>query len=209
MSDGLSRVLLLRHAETAVPDVFHGAESDVGLSERGLRQARAIGPTLAAWMPTVVVSSAMRRAVATAEPIAVACRVELHIESDLHERRVGPLSGQPFDALDGLWPETLRRWIGGDTAFAPEGMESFDDIGRRVLPVWRRLAEAHLGKTYIMVAHGIVIKVLLFSLNMGWSASDWNAFRSHHLGIHEVVGQNGRWRLEQTGYVPEAVRLVR
>jgi broad specificity phosphatase PhoE len=209
MSNGLTRVLLLRHAETAVPDVFHGAESDVGLSDRGLRQARAIGPILAAWKPAVVVSSAMRRAVATAEPIAAACQVELQIEADLHERRVGSLSGQPFDALDGLWPETLRRWMGGDTAFAPEGMESFDDIRGRVLPVWRRLANAYTGRTYFMVAHGVVIKVLLFSLNMGLSAADWNAFRSHNLGIHEVVERDGRWRLEQTGYVPETVRQVR
>src|SRR5437016_3429128 len=34
-----TRVLLLRHAETADPTIFHGAESDVGLSERGRRQA--------------------------------------------------------------------------------------------------------------------------------------------------------------------------
>ena len=37
-----TRVLLLRHAETATPHLFHGAESDVGLSERGRRQADAV-----------------------------------------------------------------------------------------------------------------------------------------------------------------------
>lgn len=30
-----TRIWLLRHAETALPTVFHGAESDVGLSRRG------------------------------------------------------------------------------------------------------------------------------------------------------------------------------
>jgi hypothetical protein len=40
-----SRVLLLRHAETASPNVFHGAESDVGLSERGLRECRLTPPS--------------------------------------------------------------------------------------------------------------------------------------------------------------------
>src|SRR2546423_1478349 len=34
-----TRVLMLRHGETSDPDVFHGAESDVGLSELGQRQA--------------------------------------------------------------------------------------------------------------------------------------------------------------------------
>ena len=29
-----TRILLLRHAETSAPDLFHGAESDIGLGER-------------------------------------------------------------------------------------------------------------------------------------------------------------------------------
>src|SRR5437764_2917466 len=62
-------VFLLRHAESANPLVFHGAESDVGLSARGRRQAEALAPLLAALSPHAIVSSAMRRAVDTATPI--------------------------------------------------------------------------------------------------------------------------------------------
>ena len=51
------RFFLLRHAETADPLVFHGAESDVGLSERGRRQAGAVAPLLAAESPGVLVLS--------------------------------------------------------------------------------------------------------------------------------------------------------
>src|SRR6059058_5481382 len=88
-----TRVLLLRHAESADPTVFHGAESDVGLSERGKRQAELIAPALAAYRPVTVISSGMRRALATAEPIARACAVTIRIEPALHERRVGKLAG--------------------------------------------------------------------------------------------------------------------
>ena len=42
-----TRVLLLRHGETTDPLVFHGAESDVGLSGRGRRQAEAAAAALA------------------------------------------------------------------------------------------------------------------------------------------------------------------
>ncbi len=38
----ITRMLLARHAETAAPDRFHGAESDIGLSEFGVRQARRL-----------------------------------------------------------------------------------------------------------------------------------------------------------------------
>ncbi len=36
MNTNASRFFLMRHAETSVPGVFHGAESDIGLSERGI-----------------------------------------------------------------------------------------------------------------------------------------------------------------------------
>src|SRR5437773_2716437 len=120
-----TRVFVLRHGESADPTVFHGAESDVGLSERGRRQAAAVAPVLAALKPAAVVSSAMRRAVDTAAPIAAACGLELRREPDLHERRVGSLSGTPHGGQDGVWPETLRRWVAGETAYAPDGAESF------------------------------------------------------------------------------------
>jgi broad specificity phosphatase PhoE len=203
-----TRVLLLRHAESAVPDVFHGAESDIGLSARGERQARVIAPILAAEEPAAVICSAMRRAVATAQPIAAASGVELRIEPDLHERRVGSLSGLPFDALDGLWPKTLRRWMHGDTSYAPPHMESFDDIRMRVLPVWRRLAKDLAGQTYIVVAHGVVNKVLLMSLEMGIGPADWNSFRSANVGVHELELETGKWRLLQANVVPEVVRAL-
>src|ERR1022692_471944 len=38
----VTRVLLARHAETAAPDRFHGAESDIGLSALGARQAELL-----------------------------------------------------------------------------------------------------------------------------------------------------------------------
>ena len=37
-----TRVLLARHAETSAPDRFHGAESDIGLSELGAGQAQRL-----------------------------------------------------------------------------------------------------------------------------------------------------------------------
>src|SRR5262245_59116048 len=91
----LTRVLLLRHAESANHAVFHGAQSDIGLSERGHSQARRVAAYLAGLRPDVIVSSGMRRALDTAGPIATASGKEVHIEPLLHERRVGVMSGKP------------------------------------------------------------------------------------------------------------------
>jgi broad specificity phosphatase PhoE len=168
-----TRVFLLRHAETADPRVFHGAESDVGLSDKGRRQAEAIAPVLAALKPDVVISSAMRRALDTAGPIARACGLPVRVVPELHERRVGVLSGTPNNDPDGAWPQTMRRWCAGETHYAHEGAESFDAIRARVVPVWERLTREHAGKTVVIVAHGIVCKVLLLSLLAEYTVADW------------------------------------
>jgi 2,3-bisphosphoglycerate-dependent phosphoglycerate mutase len=199
-----TRVLLLRHAETAAPDLFHGAESDVGLGERGARQVAAIVPLLVAERPALVVSSAMRRAVDTARPIATACAAPLQIEPDLHERRLGPLSRTPTANGHVVWAETLRRWMAGDKGYASPGAESFLDVQQRILPTWGRLAEQCAGATCLVIAHGGIIKVLLLSLDVG--LTDWHAFHTPNLGINELVLEDGRWRLLRLAQVPEEVR---
>jgi len=199
-----TRALLLRHAETAAPHLFHGAESDIELGERGVRQVAAIAPLLVAERPALVISSGMRRAVDTARPVATACAAALQVERDLHERRLGPLSRTPTANGRVVWAETFRRWMAGDKAYASPGAESFLDVQERVLPIWRRLAEQCAGQTYVVIAHGGIIKVLLLSLNVG--LTDWQSFHTPNLGINELVLENGHWRLVRLAHVPEEVR---
>lgn len=199
-----TRVLLLRHAETADPTVFHGAESDIGLSERGRQQASAVASILAAERPTAILSSAMRRARDTAEPIARACGLDLREEPLFHERRVGVLAGK--STADALWPATLGRWLAGETSFAPPGAESFDDIRNRVLPVWHRVTEELAGQTFVVVAHGMVCKVLLLSLLPAWSIADWKRLGPiHNLAIHELLGENSVWQAVRLNELPRGL----
>jgi broad specificity phosphatase PhoE len=198
-----TRVLLLRHAETANPNVFHGLESDVGLGERGSRQAEAVAAYLASLSPQAVVSSGMRRALDTAGPIARACGVELHVEPALHERRVGALSGTPAGGAEGPWPDTLRRWMAGDTGYAAPGAESFDDIRDRVLPIWERVTREE--RTVVVVAHGVVIRVLLLSLLPGYGVADWKRLGPiRNVAIHELVRESA-WRAVRLNETPPGV----
>jgi broad specificity phosphatase PhoE len=198
-----TRVFLIRHGETAVPHVFHGAESDVGLSPRGQRQAELIAPILAGHGMRAIISSAMRRAIDTATPIAAACAHSLRVEPDLHERRVGALCGTTFHAADGLWPNTLARWVAGDTSFTHAGAESFDDVRSRVVPVWQRLAADLHGQTYAVVAHGVVIKVLLLSIVAGRSSADWQSIGSiRNCALTELDDSEGGWHIRRLSQLP-------
>jgi probable phosphoglycerate mutase len=165
-----------------------------------------VAPVLAARSPDVVVSSAMRRALDTAGPIAAACGLPLRVEPALHERRVGALSLTPVHGKEGVWPDTLRRWMNGDTGYAPAGAESFDDIRARVLPVWERLNGEHPGQTLVVVAHGVICKVLLLSLLAGYSPADWHRIGpSRNVAISEVVLAENGWQAAALNQLPKGV----
>ena len=188
-------VWLVRHAEVATPTLFHGAESDVELGEHGYRQAAAAAEWFATLDPTVAISSAMRRAVQTAAPIVASCGIPHLQEVQFHERRVGPLSGRPHEEFMHVWLDTVARWQVGETSFSPPGVESFDAIRDRVLPVFHREMTSHPGGRVVIVGHGVMCKVLLLSLLRDHSAADWTRIgRAQNLAVSElvpVVGQLG------------------
>lgn len=198
-----TRVWLMRHAQTNPPDVFHGYESDADLSELGRRQVDAVAPVVAGYRPDAVISSGMLRARLTAEPIARLCSLPLLVEPNLHERKVGSLSGMKVQPELGGWPETVERWIAGDTGYAPKGAESFDDVRDRVLPVWDRLTSTHAGKSIVVVCHGNVSRVLLLSLLTGYSVRDWRKIgRIPNVAISELIGSGRDWQARRISEVP-------
>ncbi len=191
-----TRILLLRHAETAAPDLFHGAESNIGLGERGHLQAEAVAQTLAALGPDALYCSAMRRAVETATPIGRACGLVPQLVEALHERRVGPLSGKSREEGMDTYEEAKQRWMAGDLDHTHEGGESYADIRRRTLPPFTALTERHPGATIVVVAHGIVIRVLLTTLLDGYGPEDFQAIAIPNVGINDLRYDGERWRAE-------------
>jgi broad specificity phosphatase PhoE len=159
-----TRLLLLRHAESAAPDQFHGAESDVGLGAQGRRQAAALAGYLASLKPDGVYSSPMRRALETARMIGEACGVTVEIVPALHEQRMGHLSGTP--KAEG-WPRyqgQLDEWKRGAADFALPGAESYQGVAARAVPALLDVAKRRPGDAIVVVCHGMVIRVVLTAL---------------------------------------------
>ena len=198
-----TRVYLLRHAETATPHVFHGAESDVELGSRGIEQAEAAAQYLSCKGVTRTCSSAMRRALQTAEPISKSCNTSVEVIPLLHERKVGPLSGTCNQKKEGIWPDTLMEWKKGNIRYAPEGSESLACMQDRIFPVWNSLLERHSGETVAVVCHGMVIKVLLLGILPGWDVSRWDEFGPvPNIGITEMVFSEQQYKVIELNKVP-------
>ena len=109
----------------------------------------------------------MARARQTAAPIGLACGLEPVVVPELHERRMGPLSGRAMDEVRDVYHQSRDRWKPGDLDATHEGGESYAQIRDRVVPAFTALADRHPGETIVVVAHGVVIRVLLASLLEG------------------------------------------
>ncbi len=202
-------VWLLRHAETTAPHVFNGFESDVPLSALGEAQSEAVAEWFLPHRPTAVVSSAMQRAIQTAKPIAERCKSLATVERDLHERKIGAMAGQAFSLTHGPWPDTVKAWSNGNASFTTPGAESFDDLTARILPAWNRVLAGHPGERVVIVAHGIVVKVLLLNLLEGGDPRAWGKIGSiRNVAVTGLEPSRGGWHADPILHLPETVERL-
>jgi broad specificity phosphatase PhoE len=196
LAGATTRILLLRHGETAAPDLFHGSESDIGLGPRGRAQAVAAGESLQVFQPAAVYCSGMRRAVETAEPIAAACGLPLLIEPELRERRMGPLSGFPRVEGMPIYEEAKSRWMAGEVDFTHPGGESFAGIRERVVPAVEAIAERHRGSTVVIVGHGVANRVIMTSLVEGLSPANFDEITIEFVATTRLIRDSTGWKIE-------------
>jgi len=187
-------MLLVRHGETAAPDRFHGAESDIGLSTWGFAQAETLGTMFLAEQASALFCSHLRRSRDTARAIGRICGLEPVVIAGLHERAIGPLSGISREEGWAIYADCKQRWVNGDLDFSHAGGESFADIRRRVVPVLESLAESHADKTIIVVAHGVVIRVALASLLAGYSHADFDRIAIEFASTNDIRFDGTAWR---------------
>ena len=167
------------------------------------RQAAALAPLIAALHPDARPFAASARRTAEARP-PFTSRFR---SSRFCTSAVGDMSGTPIRGDFGVWPDTLARWVAGETWYAPAGAESFDQVRNRVLPVWDRVTLENQGKTLVIVAHGIVVRVILLSIVEGYNAADWPRLgRIANASLTEVVGSGRSWQALRISHVPDEVR---
>ena len=196
-----TRVLLLRHALTAAPDHFHGAESDVGLGPEGFAQARRVAARIAAERPDAVYSSGMRRAAETARLIAEACGRTPLEWPDLHERRMGPMSRTSRAEGWSIFLVTKAQWIAGRLDYTHERGESFASMSDRASAAAFRgscSTGREAGRTIVVVAHGVLNRVLLASMVDGHSHADFDRISIDFVGVHDLRWDGTRLALVET-----------
>ena len=138
-------------------------QSDVPLSEMGRRQSEAVAKALAGLPIEAVHSSPLRRAMQTAQPVALALKLEIRTDPRLMEVHAGVFQDKLRSQLDELYPDEIARWRSGDPDFTIPGGESRRDLMRRGREVFEAIGRTGHGQV-VVVTHGGLLTAAMKAL---------------------------------------------
>ena len=154
-------VHLVRHAEVENPDnIWYGRLDGWLLSERGIRQAQALGDYFADRPIQSIYSSPLTRALQTSAPIAERHGLEIIEEPDLLES-VAYLQGRPGDKRLFKNPLNVRYFL---NPLRPSWGEPYASIRARMGRGVANIRDAHRGGEAVAVSHmtPVLIARLMF-----------------------------------------------
>ncbi|QXB54265.1 histidine phosphatase family protein [Aeromonas sp. FDAARGOS 1415] len=175
-------LVVIRHGETrANAEGRYLGALDLPLNDRGREQVVELAQALAGEGPfACLLSSPLLRARQSAQPIARELALPVRIEPAFRERHVGLFEGltqtEARERYPALWARNItRRWDE-----APPGGESLDAVIARVSRGLTALVHRHGGERVLLVAHGVVAKVIRALTGAGFT--DFFSWQLHNGG---------------------------
>jgi probable phosphoglycerate mutase len=216
----VAELLLIRHGQSTANVAFPradadgllesgltGRDTDVELTELGVRQAEAIGRWLGTLppdrLPQVVITSPYLRAKETWRIAAEVSGRHLPApttDNRLVDRLLGDLEMLTRAAIAKRFPdEPGRLTSAGEYYYRPPGGESFGDIAERLTSFLADLNRDHAGERVAVVAHDSVVLTMRAVIER----LDWNAVAAvaksgpvRNASITRFDGSSGRLVLD-------------
>jgi probable phosphoglycerate mutase len=150
----MTLLILWRHGNTDwnAGDRVQG-QTDTPLNDRGRDQAAAAAVRLATLRPTAIVASDLRRAADTAAELAALTNLPVRLDARLRERHFGDWQGLTITEIAERYPAEYARWRAGEPDLGC-GVESMDDMAKRVGVALREAVDAAPGGTIVVATHG-------------------------------------------------------
>ena len=156
-----STIYLMRHGDSRRDAVKrYIGQTDHPLNRTGRAEAEFWRRELQQVPFGRIVSSDLVRALETAQIIAGGDGKSVEICAGLREIRMGAWDGRPVDEIRHDFPDEYERRGAMISGHRPPGGESFDDLARRVLPVFEELVLGSSGNL-LSVGHAGVNRVIL------------------------------------------------
>ena len=197
-TEGGRTLIVWRHGETDhnASGIWQG-QLDTALSDKGREQAQTAAAALAAYSPSVIVSSDLQRAADTARSLASRVGLQVRYDERLREIHAGLWQGMTAGDVAEQFPveqaalEARRRHPAGVHG------ESLGQVAERTrAAVDELLAELPPGECAVIATHGVSGRAVVASLvgldqHLAWQ-SIAGLHNCHWAELHEYAGT---WRI--------------
>lgn len=161
----MQTLYLLRHAETTTGSGKFVGHTDVDLSAFGHQCAAALPQHWTGVAPTVVCTSALRRAGASVAALCRQLNLCRSIDAGFNEMNFGQWEGLSWTQIERQSAEMARLWSDNWVDTAAPGGECLRDVHLRATASLNRLLKLHTDAPAILVvAHAGSIRALLCEL---------------------------------------------
>lgn len=188
-------LLIVRHGESEgnAAGMFTG-HGPSPLTERGRRQAEAVGVALSSPSPDAVYVSDLPRALQTAEPLCTRAGVTPVVTAEIRERDMGEFVGKRFEEIQAQHAGGWNALVSRDPEYQPPGGESHRACCARVSRFLDALRERHTKGRVVVVSHGVAIHHMLWHLLIG--AESHTVFATENCAVHRIeLHRDGRVRI--------------
>lgn len=191
-----TQALIIRHGQTAWNrEARFRGQTDIPLDEVGLQQARWTAEYVAArWPLAAVYASPMRRAMQTAEAIALAQGLTVQPLEGLLDIHFGELQGMAVSDVRVRYPDLLQAWWEAPHTVRFPGGEGLEEVRQRSTAALREAVERHPGQTVALVAHTVVNQVLLCAV-LGLGNDHFWSVGQDTCAVNLVEWDGNRYRL--------------
>ncbi len=203
-----NRVLLWRHGQTDwnIVNRFQG-HSDIPLNDVGRYQAKHAAEILAGMNPTVIISSDLGRARATAQALAELVGLPVTTHENLRETNGGLWEGKTGKENRAEDFQNFIRWIDGDDNPAGTTGEKRSEVAARAVGVIMKELEGKTDQLLVVATHGGTARCVLGEL-LQLPLSHWGVIGGLSNASWSILERNTRqWNLieHNAGSIPEPV----
>lgn len=156
-------LVVIRHGETqANAEGRYQGALDIGLNDDGVRQISRLAEKVAVTEPPFdrLLASPLLRTRESAAILSRQLGLPVELVPAFRERDVGQFEGLTQVEARTRYPELWARNITRRWADAPPGGETIDEVIARVSQGLTELASTMQGERILLVAHGVVAKVI-------------------------------------------------
>lgn len=189
-------LFVIRHGETEwnTQKRMQG-RLDSDLTEKGKKDAQALGERLKGTDFVRIISSPSKRTLATAK-LVMGGRPQL-IETDerLMEIHLGDWQGKVEKDIENEYPDQFQAYWNEPASFVGVSGESFFDVKERLSAILSELEKATPTGNVLVVTHGVVLKALYLLCRNAPVDEIWNPPFIHGTSLTMIKMQDGKMEL--------------